>query len=81
MSHVNPGSQAEQKGLKVSEVTKIYTVKSILFMGAIVRGLSTFFWFVGNYFVGNWFNALQCQTIHYLVKGLWGRKCMGRGNP
>ena len=67
MSHVNPGSQAEQKGLKVSEVTKIYTVKSILIMEASVRGLSKFFWFVGNYFVSNWFNALHCQTVHYFV--------------
>ena len=27
--------------------------------------------------VGNWFVALQCKTIHFFVKLLWGRKFIG----
>ena len=29
-------------------------------------------------FVGNWFIALQCRTIHCYVMRSWGRKCMGK---
>ena len=37
----------------------------------------------GCNFVGKWFVALQCKTIHYYmyVRGLWGHKFVGKGNP
>ena len=34
----------------------------------------------GRNFIGNWFVALQCKTIHYFVKGSWGCDFMGKGN-
>ena len=46
------------------------TVKSFLFVGANVRGLSKF---LG----GNWFVAIQDKTINHFVK----RKFVGKGNP
>ena len=30
-------------------------------------------------FVGNWFVALQCKTIHYFIKHSLGRKFVGKG--
>ena len=37
------------------------------------------YWFEGTCFVGNWFVALQCKTINYIVKSSWGRKFIGNG--
>ena len=34
----------------------------------------------GTYFVGNWFDVLQCMMIHKLFKCLWGCKFMGKCN-
>lgn len=31
-------------------------------------------------FVGNWFEALQCKTIHNFVKHSWRRKFMCKGD-
>ena len=32
----------------------------------------------GHYFVGNWFVALKCKTIHYFVKRSSGCKFIGK---
>ena len=37
--------------------------------------------FGGLNFMGKWFFALQCKTIHYFVIRLWGRNFMGKDNP
>lgn len=29
----------------------------------------------------NWFVALQCGTIHYILKYPWGHKFVGKVNP
>ena len=49
--------------------------------GAIFVDCRNFVGLCRHNFTGNLFVALQCQTIHYFVKGLCGRKYMGRGNP
>ena len=53
------------------------TVKAFLFLGDYQN-------FAGSWesnFMGNWFAALQCKTIHYFVKRSWGHKFVGRCNP
>ena len=53
------------------------TVESFLFIGDYQN-------FAGSRrcdFLGNWFVAFQCKTIHDFVKCLWGHKFVGKCNP
>ena len=55
----------------------MYTVELYLFF----EDCQNFAGSWGRNFLGNWFEALQCRTIHYFVKHSWGRKFVDKGKP
>ena len=59
----------------------VYSVESILFVGASVLGMLNFAGLLGRNFMGNWFVALQNRTIHNFVQRSRRHKFVGRSNP